>query len=494
MIGSSSRFPRWAIAHKFPAQCAVTRLKDVEVQIGRTGSLTPVAVLDPVDLGGVTVTRASLHNFEFAQTILKAKEYTSGGNSNIGIPKGASLMISRAGDVIPQVMQRLEHDVNDQFEMSENDFISLQPPTTCPACGSKTVFQPVGGRERSKQQVAKTKDAINKDNVLDVVNDEDKNGKEIDNGMSSSAETVGQVLRCGGPQLLCRPRAVGALSHAFSRAGLDIKGLSDAKLQQLVNETLIRIPADLFQITDEDSQMFQNITELPGWGNKSASNLQSVSKMVVEEGVSLSSFIYSLGIRHIGVHSSSLIASAYISSSDFVSALHDASKTDFQNENSEQNVTSTAFPTLTGDGSETNEGVKGIGPVLIESLISFAKNEELLESAKKLAEIIPVHDAKSPIAERKSENASGRAATSLLPFDGKSVVFTGSLPEKMTRIMAQNLAIDLGAKSTPSSVSQSTGLVVVGQKGGKKAEKAKEMGIDTMTAEEFIALAKKKNR
>jgi len=463
-------------------------LLGVEVQIGRTGAITPVAVLAPADLGGVIVSRASLHNFEFAQSILKASELKD-GDGDIGVPKGASVMISRAGDVIPQVLRRLEDDVEVKGGMNRSDFISLRPPDVCPACGSETVFEVVGGRATKSKKAAKVieteEETADGENVGSAIL-----SANLSDGTQPTRDSIGQVLRCGGPQLLCKPRAVGALSHAFSRAGLDITGLSEARLQQLVNATLIRTPVDLFNILDEESDMFQNITELPGWGDKSALNLRSASQKVATEGVSLSKFVYSLGIRHVGVHSSSLIASAYGSSSEFLSALEEASKIEEEHGTSDNKITTPILPALTGDDS--GEGVKGIGPVVIDSLVSFAKNEELMNAAKSLAERLPIRDVKRSKANSPSDNTNEGGTQ--LPFVGKSVVFTGSLPGKMTRTMAQNYAIDLfGATSTPSSVSKSTGVVVIGEKGGKKAEQAKDLGIQIMSAEDFAQLVEKYN-
>jgi len=467
--GSSSRVPRWAIAHKFPAQCAVTKLTGVDIQIGRTGAITPVAILEPVDLGGVSVSRASLHNFDFAKSILKA----SNKDDDVGLTKGASVMISRAGDVIPQVLRRLEDDVTMK---DVKEFISLRPPSTCPACGSKTVFDFVGGRGKGKQPAQGEA----------IANSVEQIGGDMDEQISITAskrDSVGQVLRCSGPQLLCKPRAVGALAHTFSRDALDISGLSEARIQQLLNATLIRTPADLFDILDKDLDLFQNITELPGWGNKSALNLKCGTQKVVAEGVSLSKFIYSLGIRHIGVQSSSLIASAYTSSEAFLSAIDEASKTRIE----QDNATELLFSALIGNG-DNKESIKGIGPVAVDSLKFFAQNIELVQAAKELAKRIPVHD----VVSRAERDQVLDKDLSTLPFHGLSVVFTGSLPNEMTRTKAHQYAIEvLGAKSTPSSVSKTTGIVVVGEKGGKKADNAKKFGIKIMTADEFADLVEK---
>jgi DNA ligase (NAD+) len=464
--GSSSRVPRWAIAHKFPAQCAITTLQGVEIQIGRTGAITPVAVLDAVDLGGVSVSRASLHNFDFAQSILKA----TNKDDDVGVTKGVSVMISRAGDVIPQVLQRLD----DVMEKDADDFISLKPPSRCPSCGSKTVFDLVGGRKKDK----------NATNITDTSTIfDDAVGIDIMNNSQTRRNSIGQVLRCSGPQLLCKPRAVGSLAHTFSREGLDISGLSEARLQQLFNATLIRVPADLFRILDEDADLFQSIIELPGWGDKSALNLKSALQRVASEGVTLSKFIYSLGIRHLGVQSSSLIASAYTSLDAFFDAIDTASQKEFDQDDAKEAY----FSVLMGDGN-SQEGVKGIGPVAIDSLIKFAANKELVLAAKALAKIIPVLDT----VTRTREDQSSDKDLSSLPFNQLSVVFTGSLPGEMTRSNAQQFAIEvLGAKSTPSSVSKTTGIVVAGEKGGKKIDKANEYGIKIMSASEFADLVKK---
>ena len=458
ILGSSSRFPRWAIAHKFPAQCAVTKLNAVEVQIGRTGALTPVAVLEPVDLGGVTVSRASLHNFEFAQSILKAKAH----ESDIGVPIGSSVMINRAGDVIPQVIQRIDSDDDSKPVETKDDFISLSAPKKCPACGSDTVFDLVAGRSSAKSAAKDDKD------------------KELSEENAKSKESVGQVLRCGGPQLLCPPRAIGALSHTFSRSGIDVTGLSEARLQQLVNATLIRVPSDLFNILDDDHTMLNDIMEMPGWGEKSANNLKAATQKVVDEGVPLSKFIYSLGIRHIGTFSSALIASTYETIDNFLDALKHASTV-------KSDDADTCFIALTGKESDEEDGVKGIGPAVTEALYSFSKNEELLNAAIDLSKRLKIINAEKP-----KNNSSTNDPNIELPFEGLSVVFTGSLPDEMTRTVAQKYAIELlGAKSTPSSVSKNTGIVIIGEKGGKKADKAKELGVRTMTADEFGVLVKK---
>ena len=251
ICGSSSRAPRWAIAHKFPSTSAVTRLLDIEVQVGRTGALTPVAILEPVSLSGVMVSRASLHNFHFARKLLlPAKKCGTptldllvDDEGSIGVKKGISLLVGRAGDVIPQVKKRVFEDYDDDNDIAglhSDEMISLKDPHVCPACGSPATFDFVTAttttttikrQKKASSQIAGT----NED-------------ESVDEDESIDAEVRGQVLRCSGPQLLCPPRAVNGLAYAYSRAGLDVKGLSKAKIGQLMEEGIIRFPADLFAI------------------------------------------------------------------------------------------------------------------------------------------------------------------------------------------------------------------------------------------------------
>ena len=454
MIGSSSRYPRWAIAHKFPASCAVTTLRGVEVQVGRTGALTPVAILDPVELGGVVVSRASLHNFQFAQSILEAEEaHDESGHIDYRIASGSSVMISRAGDVIPQVLRRVRKVDENDSDIPLNDFISLCHPNVCPACGAPTYF--------------------------DVVNS--KPSKNATNDFTNETVTSlnGQVMRCGGPQLLCPPRAIGALSHAFSRDGLDIVGLSEGRLQQLMNASLIHIPADLFKVVVPNNTIVDQITEIPLWGEKSTQNLVEATRKVASNGISLSRYIYSLGIRHVGLYSSKLVASAYGSVSNFFNEVDLVGDLD-PNEDHFENVK--VFQTLRGD--EGSDGVKGVGPTMIKSLIQFSHNKKLVYAAKELAKQVNIHDE---IATHQAIDTNVESK----PFIGKSVVFTGCVGSGMSRSTAQRYSIEiLGAASTPSSISKSTGIVVVGTGGGKKAKDAEKMGIPIMNTEDFLELLK----
>jgi DNA ligase (NAD+) len=420
----------------------------------------------------VIVSRASLHNFQFARSILEADVIDDvDGKTNYGVNNGTSVMISRAGDVIPQVMRRIKSEHETSLVLDKDDYISLLTPPKCPACGADTFFDVISNvRTGSKNE---------------TVEEIDLEGCNTTN-ITSTPSSLGQVLRCGGPQLLCPPRAIGALSHAYSREGLNIVGLSEGRLQQLMNASLIEVPADLFQILDADSTMKDEICKIPLWGEKSVKNLIDSTQNVATNGVSLSKFIYSLGIRHVGVHSSKLISSAYGSVSNFFHDIDQVGAVDITIEvNNTMGEGMSAFTILTGDDdSEGSEGVKGVGPVMIDSLIKFSSNKELVDAAKQLAERVPVHDEYVPsltgIAQEENVDK---------PFSQKSVVFTGSVGENITRSAAKRLAIEvLGAKSTPGSISKSTGVVVEGIGGGQKAEKARALGIDIIDAEEFLRL------
>ncbi|GAX17277.1 DNA ligase (NAD+) [Fistulifera solaris] len=411
VIGNSNRAPRWAVAHKFPPRVGVTKLLDVIVQVGRTGSLTPVAILEPIDLNGVSVQRATLHNFRHLQQTL-------GGKS---IPRETSVMVRRAGEVIPQVVG-IVGEVNKHAQAN----ISLEAPTSCPACGSIVVAE----RE------------------------------------STGNDDRGFVLRCGGPALLCPPRAVMALSHAFSRDALDVTGLSQNRIEQLMEAGLLKVPSDLFVRSDNFTE---TVAALNSWGPKSAQNLVATASKIANAGVDLSRFIYSLNIRFVGIHSSTLLAGLYGSVESFLSDIEKVSKSDEDE----------CFTIL----REDNEATKGIGPAVINALLCFGREEELVRAARALSRAINVHDASSTLTPLPTP---GNLTTDL-PFAGWSVVFTGSMPD-MSRTKAQEMAKSLGAKSTPGSVSKSTNLVVAGDKGGKKFEQAQNLGVKVMSADDFIRL------
>jgi DNA ligase (NAD+) len=314
--------------------------------------------------------------------------------------------------------------------LRDDAFISLKPPSHCPACGSETYVETPRNR----------------------------------------SQTSGQVIRCGGPALLCPPRTTLAIQHAFSRDALDISGLSDARIRQLMDSDLIRMPSDLFELVKNEENL-EKLAQLEGWGPLSVENLKEVTERVAEEGVSLGKFLYSLNIRSIGAQTALLIANAYRTPERFWNEVAEASK---------MSDDTSAFPTL----RQESEMTKGVGPVIISALFAFAKDEKLTRAGMELSARVRIHEiANTP---EVVEDSSAR------PWRGMSVVFTGTLPAGMSRSDAQALAKDvLGAKSTPARLSKSTNVLVVGTSGGKKREQAGELGVLSIDAHEFLDLVEK---
>ncbi|MDA7947630.1 MAG: NAD-dependent DNA ligase LigA [Hyphomicrobiaceae bacterium] len=254
-LGFVSRAPRWAIAHKFPAEKATTILKEIEIQVGRTGALTPVAKLEPVTVGGVVVQNATLHNEdEIARKDVRI---------------GDTVVIQRAGDVIPQVLSVVEEkrpEVSKPFEF----------PKICPACGSHAVreIHPKTGRE-------------------DV------------------------VRRCTGG-LICPAQAVERLKHFVSRNAFDIEGLGAKQVDAFYTEGRVMKPADIFTLEARDARTDKPLQEKEGWGEQSVANL--FAAINERRSISLDRFIYALGIRHIGETTARLLAKNY----GTIGALRDA--------------------------------------------------------------------------------------------------------------------------------------------------------------------------
>jgi DNA ligase (NAD+) len=504
LCGSSTRAPRWAIAHKFPSRTAISRLLKVELQVGRTGSITPVAILEPVNLGGITVSRASLHNFDWMNNILSEKNPGSSDGEfakSIVAPQrirtGTPVFVSRAGDVIPQVVRRVPL-TEDPFTVAsvdiedESAWISLTPPEVCPKCGSPAVYEEITVPS-SKRRVVAASDA-NITNTTAAMSEFQTNltASSKSSTMNDNKPLAGgRVLRCSGPQFECDAKAVAALAHTFSRDGLDVSGLSEARIEHLRTAGMLRRPSDLFELATEassnDSQnttAVERIAELPGWGPKSAANLLSAANTVANEGLSLDRFIYSLGIRFVGKNTAKLLASHYKSVDIFLASLEHARKNDTNTDTS----THAVFSGLMFD-AKTEKGIKGIGPVVAASLSEFATDEALVEATKNLAREIKIIDVKQIISTEEKTLGD----TMKLPFAGLTIVFTGTVPG-YTRTEAQELAQSLGAKATPGTVSKSTSLVVQGdnKKGAaSKLAKAEAWGVQIIDASEFLEMTNK---
>ncbi|SHM22396.1 NAD-dependent DNA ligase LigA [Roseibium suaedae] len=269
-LGFVSRSPRWAIAHKFPAEQAFTILRDIEIQVGRTGALTPVAKLEPVTVGGVVVSNATLHNEDYIKGIGQDGEPIRGGKD---IRVGDTVRIQRAGDVIPQIV---DVDLDKRPEGSE----AFAFPDTCPACGSHAV----------REENAKT-------------------GR------------MDAVRRCTGG-LVCPAQATEKLKHFVSRNAFDIEGFGDKQVDAFFAEGLVKSPADIFTLEERDRQALTKLRNRDGWGAVSAKNLfEAISARKI---IDLNRFIFALGIRHVGEGNAKLLARAYGSWGVFASAMEAA--------------------------------------------------------------------------------------------------------------------------------------------------------------------------
>ena len=245
-LGFVSRAPRWATAHKFPAEKAATVLRDIEIQVGRTGALTPVAKLDPVTVGGVVVSNATLHN----EDEIERKD----------VRIGDTVIIQRAGDVIPQVLGHVP-------EKRPADAQAFVFPEVCPACGSHAV----------REHNAKT-------------------GK------------LDAVRRCTGG-LICPAQAVERLKHFVSRNAFDIEGLGTKQIEAFHEEGMIQRPSDIFTLRKRDERSLKKLKDREGYGETSARNL--FDAIDERRNVSLDRFIYALGMRHVGETTARLLARTY---------------------------------------------------------------------------------------------------------------------------------------------------------------------------------------
>jgi DNA ligase (NAD+) len=267
-LGFVSRSPRWALAHKFPAQKAVTVLEDIEINVGRTGSLNPIARLRPVTVGGVVVSNATLHNEDYIKGI--------GGNGEkirdgVDIRIGDTVIINRAGDVIPKVLEVV-------LEKRPSDAKPYEFPTQCPACGSHAVRE---------------------------VNP--RTGKED------------AVRRCTGG-LICPAQARERLKHFVSRNAFDIEGMGEQRIDEFYEEGLVQRPQDIFTLAERNARSLKRLENREGWGETSVRNL--FAAIEARRSIALNRFIFALGIPHIGETSARLLARHFHT----FEALRDAAK------------------------------------------------------------------------------------------------------------------------------------------------------------------------
>ena len=378
-LGMVSRAPRWAIAHKFPAERARTILESITIQVGRTGTLTPVARLEPITVGGVVVSRATLHN----EDEIARKD----------IREGDTVVVQRAGDVIPQVVSVIEEKRPDGAK-------PFAYPERCPDCGSLAV--------REEGEAAR---------------------------------------RCTGG-LICSAQAVERLKHFVSRDAFDIEGLGEKHIEAFREDGLIATPGDIFRLRGKAGELGRR----EGWGEKSTDNL--LAAIEARREIALERFIYALGIRQVGQTTARLLATHYVSLTTWRGAMEEARD-------------------RTGEAYQNLVAIDGIGPSVAADILSFFAEEHNRTVLDDLASQVSVTDFRAP------QTSGSRIA-------GKTMVFTGTL-SSMTRPEAKARAESLGAK-VAGSVSSKTDFVVTGADAGSKADKAKALGVTTLSEEEWLEI------
>lgn len=387
-LGFLTRTPRWAIAHKFPAEQAITRINNIRVQVGRTGALTPVADLEPINVGGVLVSHATLHN----EDEIKRKDFRIGD----------MVVIQRAGDVIPQVVEVI-------LDKRPADSQPYEFPTVCPECGAHAI------REENEA-----------------------------------------IRRCTGG-LTCPAQAKERLKHFVSKEAFDIVGLGERVIEEFFDEGFLHSPADIFTLEERnhapEDDLFSpskalNLEKKAGWGRLSVKNLFSAINS--RRTISLPRFIYALGIPQVGAATALTLAKNY---GTFAVLQHD-----MENRETEKLV-----------------AIDGIGASMGTDIVEFFCEEHNQKTIAELLKYVVIEDYVSDI---KSDS----------PLNGKTVVFTGTL-SGLARAEAKAIAQKCGAK-VAGAVSGHTDYVIVGEDAGSKAKKALELGIKTLTEDEFLEMTK----
>ncbi len=359
-LGYTAKSPRWAIAYKFPAEEVTTKLLDIDLTVGRTGVITPTAILAPVLVAGTTVGRASLHN----EDLIREKD----------IRIGDTVIIRKAGDIIPQV-------VGVVLEQREEGSEPYAMPTECPACSSQVV--------------------------------------RIDDDVA---------LRCINP--LCPAQIAEGVKHFVSRNAMNIDGLGDKVVEQLLREQLIANVADLYLL------QIEQLVQLERMGTKSATNL--VEAIEKSKNNSLERLLFGLGIRHVGEKAAKILATEY----ETIEALMQADAADLTN-------------------------IHEIGDKMAESIVAYFANEEARILIARLQDV-------GVNTTFKGKKVTVEAGAN--PFAGKTIVLTGKL-QQLTRNEAKVKIEELGG-SVSGSVSKKTDLVIVGEDAGSKLDKAQSLGIE----------------
>jgi len=363
-LGATLKSPRWSVAYKFPAQQATTILKEITLQVGRTGVITPVAELEPVECAGVVISRATLHNFDEIK--------------RLGVKIGDRVIVERAGEVIPKIVKVVESVRTGK----EKEF---KIPKNCPVCGG----------------------IITKEKEEEV------------------------AYRCINPS--CPAQLERGLIHFASRSAMDIEGMGESVVTQLVAKKLVKDFADIYTLKKED------LLKLELFKDKKAENLLGAIERSKKQP--LSRLIYALGIRHVGEKAAFVLAQKFKT----IDNLIQAKKEDF-------------------------DAIYEVGEVMAESIVNFFKQESTRRLIRKLKEL-GLNLKEETVVIKKSH------------LSGKTIVFTGELKE-YSRNEAESLVRQLGGRAS-SSVSKNTDFVVVGENPGSKYEKAKKLGVKILNEEEF---------
>ena len=380
-LGNVANAPRWAIAHKFSSNKAISKILDIDIQVGRTGALTPVAKIKPINIGGVLVSNATLHNED--EIIRK------------DIRIGDTVTVERAGDVIPHILYV-------DFKKRSNSSSKFIFPNKCPSCGSKTV--------KEYNKVTKKIDA---------------------------------VRRCSSEGYYCDKISIEKLKHFVSKDAFNIDGLGKKIIEGFWKLKLIKFPQDIFKLD------YQKIEKLEGWGSLSVRNLKySINQ---KKNISLERFIFSLGIRHIGLENAKLLSKHFISFSKFQNLPKTKNYDDLLN-------------------------IDGIGETQVSSMKSFFKNEVNLKVLDELGKTLII------------KNAVTTQQNGLLK--NKSFLVTGKL-NGISRAEVKSL-IEENSGNTVSSVSNKLNYLIIGEKPTRrKVESAKELKIKIINQDEFLKMLNK---
>ena len=379
-LGNVANAPRWAIAHKFSANSGISKIKDIEIQIGRTGALTPVAKINPVNIGGVVVSNATLHNEEE----INRKD----------IRVNDTVLIERAGDVIP-------HVISVDLKMRTKDSKKFNFPLKCPSCGSKTI--------KDFNFTTKKEDA---------------------------------VRRCSSEGYECEKMSIEKIKHFVSKEAFNIEGFGKKIVENFWNLNLIKLPPDIFKLD------FKKIESLDGWGKQSVANLKY--SINLRKKISFEKFVYSLGIRHIGLENAKIISKNLKSLKNFLALSKKSNFDDLMD-------------------------IDGIGETQINSIKNFFKNHTNLKVLKNLDELLEVKDAETP-------KVGG-------PLNNKTFMFTGKL-SNMSRSEAKSL-IEQNSGSIVSNVTKKLDYLIIGEKPtNRKVDAAKNLGVKILDQSSWLKMLK----